>query len=402
MTSDETRRCRAVSALLSVWLLGVTAAAIMAYVQSSRCADCKPCPQDGDGAQFQQQSNSSTDEPRALIMNDLLKCLADRLDVGSDVRVRRSLPTNLSSASSPTLLFSLLDSLIQDSLSKVCRPSDKVCLPGPEGRKGEQGHPGWPGYRGEKGLPGELGKQGVAGKLGAKGVQGMTGVKGDVGVGGQKGDTGTKGERGVKGVKGIAGEKGSMGDKGELGSTGSKGEKGMTGTIGLRGVKGENGSAGEKGQKGEKGVEFQFPRSMLPPECSNYHLLDEPWRKVSVENWGLNELTYKCDSSWSTEGWKRFAESIGGRMPESCPPSSHRCGAEAPGWLAGYHPEAPGLYAGSHPTTVGNKSSALVCFRNFGYCCFDYVSVQVSNCGLYYVYNLPYPNNCNYVYCGNA
>ena len=86
---------------------------------------------------------------------------------------------------------------------------------------------------------------------------------------------------------------------------------------------------------------------------------------------GLNELSYKCNMSWSTEGWKRFAESIGGRMPKSCPPSSHTCGAEV-----------PGLFAGSHPTTVGNKSSALVCFSLFGYCCFDYVSVQVTNCGL--------------------
>ena len=384
MTSDKTGRYWVVSTLLSVWLLGVTAAAIMAYVQSSRCRDCKPCSQDVDGAQFRQQSNSSTDE----LLNELLKCLADRLDVGSDVRVRRSLPTSLSSASSSTLLFSLLDSLIQDSLGKVCRSSDKVCLPGPEGRKGEQGQPGWPGYKGEKGSAGVPGGQGVAGKLGPRGVQGMKGVKGDVGGGGQKGDTGMKGERGVNGEKGIAGEKGSMGDKGELGSPGYKGEKGMTGGIGLRGVKGENGSDGEKGQKGEKGVQFQLPSSMLPSECSNYEVLDEPWRKVSIENDGKED---KCDKRTMSAGWKRFADSIGGEMPDSCPASRNRCGTDAPGWLNG-----------SHPIVVGQKTAMRICFRYSVHCCWQKVSVEVTNCGLYYVYNLPKPPICNLVYCGNA
>ena len=212
----------------------------------------------------------------------------------------------------------------------------------------------------------------------------MKGVKGDVGGGGQKGDTGMKGERGVNGEKGIAGEKGSMGDKGELGSPGYKGEKGMTGGTGLRGVKGENGNDGEKGQKGEKGVQFEFP-----PECSNYDLLDEQWRKVSIVNDGSG---LRCDRNEMSPGWKRFSDNIGGRMPESCPDSVRRCGTLAPGWLNG-----------THPTVVGQKTAMQVCFYWLQKgCCQLQASVEVTNCGLYYVYNLPTPPSCDLVYCGNA
>ena len=313
-----------------------------------------------------------------------LKCLSDSLIVQSNARVRRSQPNNLSSTSSSTLLFNLLQSLIQDSLGKVCRSADKVCLPGPRGQKGEQGQAGWPGHKGVKGSLGVSGGQGVAGKQGPRGVQGVQGVKGDVGIGGKKGDTGMKRERGIKGEKGVVGEKGSMGSKGELGLPGYKGEKGGRGTTGLRGVKGEKGGGGEKGQKG---VQFQLPSSLLPSECSNYDVLDEPWRNVSTTNVGNG---HKCDRTMSV-GWKRFAESIGGEMPDSCPASKNRCGTAAPGWLSG-----------SHPTVVGQKTAMTVCFRYDGQCCWQQVSVEVTNCGAYYVYNLPETPNCNYAYCGSA
>ena len=381
--------------LVPVFLtIGLIAAGIMMHVQFQSWAtwseQCKRAQSsEGDLGQFLQQSNLSRDE----LLDDFLKRLVERVNRESNDRVRRSKPTSLSSASPSTHLFikliNLLDSLIHDSLGKVCRSSDKVCLPGPEGRKGEQGQPGWPGYKGEKGCPGVPGGQGVAGKQGPRGVQGMKGVKGDVGGRGQKGDTGMKGERGVNGEKGNAGEKGSMGDKGELGFPGYKGEKGMTGGTGLHGVKGENGSDGEKGQKGEKGVQFQLSSSMLPSECSNYDVLDEPWRKVSIVN---DDSDLKCDQRDMSPGWKRFSDSIGGEMPESCPDSVRRCGTQAPGWLNGIH-----------PTVVGQKTRMQVCFywQQDG-CCQFHAFVEVTNCGLYYVYNLPAPPICNLVYCGNA
>lgn len=381
MNSDKPGHLRIVSTLFSVWLLGVTAAVILAYLQSLKCSDCKPCSLETHGCRPQQQTNSSTDE----LLNNLMKYLKEHLDDGSDVRVRRA----LAPASSTTLLFRLLDSLIQDSLHNVCRSSDKVCLPGPEGEKGEQGQPGWPGYKGEKGSPGVPGGQGKAGKIGPRGVQGVKGIKGEMGEGGKKGDTGIKGERGFKGDNGIAGEKGSIGEKGDMGSTGFKGEKGVKGTRGLHGLKGNVGSHGVKGQKGEKGVQFQLPSSLLPRQCSNHGVLNETWRKVSLAHNGHN-----CDRYGRgkfTPGWKRFSESIGGRMPESCPDSPYRCGANRPGWLNG-----------THPTVVGQRTSMKVCFYYRSNCCHWQVNVQVTNCGLYYVYNLPNSPTCSSTYCGSA
>ena len=367
MPYSEERGCGGLLlAFLTVWLVSVTAS----------CAEYKRAQRSEDElGQFLQSSNLSRDE----LLDDLVKRLVDGLKFGGNSRVRRSNPTSLSSASSSTLLFNLLDNLIQDSIGKVCRSADKVCLPGPKGQKGEQGQAGWPGYKGENGSPGVAGGQGVAGKQGPRGVQGMKGVKGDVGVGGKKGDTGMKGERGIKG------ERGSMGSKGELGLPGYKGEKGGRGTTGLRGVKGEKGGGGEKGQKG---VQFQLPSSLLPSECSNYDVLDEPWRKLEVSirsGYGL-----RCDKTMSV-GWKRFADSIGGKMPDSCPVSRFRCSTNAPGWLNG-----------SHPTVVGQKTAMKVCFRFYGRCCFVQVSVEVTNCGAYYVYNLRNPPTCFLAYCASG
>ena len=154
------------------------------------------------------------------------------------------------------------------------------------------------------------------------------------------------------------------------------------------GYREKNVGNGEKGQKGEKGMQFQLPRSMLPSECSNYDVLDEPWRKVSIVNDGSD---LKCDQRYMSPGWKRFSDSIGGKMPESCPDSVRRCGTDAPGWLNG-----------AYSTVVGQKSSMQVCFKWDGNCCRFQASVTVTNCGLYYVYNLPTPSTCSLVYCGNA
>ena len=98
-----------------------------------------------------------------------------------------------------------------------------------------------------------------------------------------------------------------------------------------------------------------------------------------------------CDRTDMSAGWKRFADSIGGSMPESCPESVHRCGTAAPGWLNG-----------AHPTVVGQSADMQVCFYWSGNCCSIQVSVEVINCGLYYIYNLPLPPFCFLAYCGSA
>ena len=130
-----------VPAFLTVWLISLTAAGIMMHVQFHSWAtwsEQSKQSSEGNLGQFLRQSNLSRDE----LLDDLLKRLVERINRDGNDRVRRSKPTSLASASPSTHLFNLLDSLIHDSLGKVCRSSDKVCLPGPEGGKGEQGQPG--------------------------------------------------------------------------------------------------------------------------------------------------------------------------------------------------------------------------------------------------------------------
>jgi hypothetical protein len=386
MNSSKTWSPMILPTVLSIWLITVTAAMIMVYQRSSRCDDCKRYSQDIKSAYTyaKQQTNLSTDE----LLKDLVTCLEGHFKSESDARVRRALPDGFTSASFSTLLLNFLKSLIQETLENVCGSSDKVCLPGPKGPKGEQGLPGWPGYKGERGSGGEPGRQGRGGRMGPMGVKGVQGQKGDMGVRGPEGDTGRKGERGFKGEKGNAGEKGSMGSKGEVGPPGYKGEKGITGSIGLPGVKGGVGSGGLPGQKGEKGERFPIPLHLLPSECSHYDVLDEPWRNVSVTNDGNNAY---CDQSAMSPGWKRFSDSIGGAMPENCPYSDNLCGTHAPGWLNGIH-----------PSTVGETTNMEVCFYYSGSCCNWQTYIDVTNCDLYYVYNLPSPPACSLVYCSNG
>ena len=345
MTTDKSWRCNFVTTFLIVWLLALTAVAVLGIIQfrtwSATYDECKRCAE--DSIHYEQQLNLTTDR--------LLRRLADHLELDNDARVRRSQPTSSMFSDSALTLLRSLEKVMQDSLVKECRSNHSIC----QGRKG------------------------IEGMQGPRGLQGVKGEKGNMGNRGAKGDTGITGGQGTKGKKGDEGQKGS---KGEWGFPGNKGERG--GTKGSRGVKGESGSFGEKGQKGEKGVSS----NLLPSECSNYDVLDEPWRKVSITNNGYED---RCDKSTMSVGWKRFAASIGGEMPDSCPASMNRCGTDAPGWLNG-----------SRPTVMGQKTAMEVCFRYSGLCCWDKVSVEVTNCALYYVYNLPQTPCCACTYCGSA
>ena len=134
-------------------------------------------------------------------------------------------------------------------------------------------------------------------------------------------------------------------------------------------------------------MQIQSLSSLLPFECSNYDVLDQQWRKVSLANDGSEN---KCDLTLTSAEWKRFADNIGGKMPEFCPEPQFTCGTDGPGWLNGTHP------------AVGKKTSRHVCFKFSERCCWLKLSVDVTNCVLYYVYNLPKPPTCSSAYCGNA
>lgn len=268
------------------------------------------------------------------------------LAILSEPEEERAKRSALSSATSSSRLVVDVGSVFVSAIKQMCRPEGAVCTPG---------------AKGEDGLPGRDGRDGQPGR---DGLPGTTGRDGPVGLPGPPGKPGAKGY-GLPGKQGPMGPPGSKGDKGDRGFPGSKGEKGDM---------------------------YTDPELLLPAQCEiyNHSMLSDSWRKVSSSSRGRGR---HCDSESRgfQPGWYKFNASIGGRMPEACPPTE-QCGTAAPGWLNG-----------THPIMSGEMKNETVCFHWNGNCCNWQVTVTVINCRGYYVYNLPSePAGCDLAYCSNA
>ena len=118
--------------------------------------------------------------------------------------------------------------------------------------------------------------------------------------------------------------------------------------------------------------------SML--ECQNYQSLTGGDRKITYGN--QNTV---CDRG--IHGRYRFEGAAGTRMPTSCPPKQ-RCNTHASGWLNG-----------AHPTVADGQVTRTVCFHWGSNCCNWSSSVNVINCGDYYVYYITGTPTCSLRYC---
>ena len=117
-------------------------------------------------------------------------------------------------------------------------------------------------------------------------------------------------------------------------------------------------------------------------ECQNYYSLNSADRKISY----TSDHIY-CDSG-ITHGWYRFEGAAGKRMASSCPPMT-RCNTYATGWLTGGHPNA-----------ADGQVSRTVCFHWTSGCCEWSTTIQVRNCGSFYVYYLTGAPSCDLRFCG--
>ena len=119
-------------------------------------------------------------------------------------------------------------------------------------------------------------------------------------------------------------------------------------------------------------------------ECSNYTVDTEADRSVSFPR---EQSTYKCDRVTIVPGWYRFNGTAGSKMPTYCV-AKRMCNTDATGWLNG-----------AHPTLQEGVVSRTVCFHWGSSCCNWAVTVQIRNCGLFFVYNLMDPGHCQLRYC---
>jgi len=136
----------------------------------------------------------------------------------------------------------------------------------------------------------------------------------------------------------------------------------------------------------------------------NYLLLNDPTRNM---NYATPEEQIQsgayCDKGadviesyntkspdWQGSSWYRFVEPAGIKMPTEVVDINH-CGSRASGFLNG-----------PYPTSVGETVTRQVCFHGPGfpsYCHFS-KTVEVKNCGGFYLFYLENSSSCDYRYCG--
>ena len=124
------------------------------------------------------------------------------------------------------------------------------------------------------------------------------------------------------------------------------------------------------------------PVLFILSDCSSYSSLTDASRKmtyVTVSVW--------CDSG-ITPGWYRFEGSAGTKMPTTCVPGN-RCNTHGAGWLNGVH-----------PTVAEGQVSQTVCFSYSNNCCRWSTTIQVRNCGAFYIYYFSGTPSCYLRYCG--
>merc|ERR1712241_1392354 len=122
-----------------------------------------------------------------------------------------------------------------------------------------------------------------------------------------------------------------------------------------------------------------------------YNVLDEMDRNVNNDvgpQYCDQTNNLKSSPDWKGPGWYRMKNPAGLQLSEE-PIEPYHCGTSATGWLNG-----------PHPTTLGETVGMQVCFNGGGGECQWITSIQVKNCGNFFLYYLEDAPYCPLRYCG--
>ncbi|XP_074606886.1 uncharacterized protein LOC141859892 [Acropora palmata] len=122
----------------------------------------------------------------------------------------------------------------------------------------------------------------------------------------------------------------------------------------------------------------------VTPECASYISLNASDRSVHFQG-----PRTKCDNNLATE-WYRFQGQAGKQLAVKCPPAQ-RCNTDLTGWMDG-----------KHPNVEDGIVKRRVCFHGYDNCCYKNTTIDVRNCGAYFVYRLKKSPPCNSRYCGTG
>ncbi|KAI4886162.1 hypothetical protein NFI96_025434 [Prochilodus magdalenae] len=133
-------------------------------------------------------------------------------------------------------------------------------------------------------------------------------------------------------------------------------------------------------------AQWEFSGSNSTDPCSNYTVLDEPWRATNYSS----SSNVRCDREVLWDGWYRHmyhGQDV--RMPEYCV-EEKMCGTHAPLWIDGTHPQ---LQDGVVTRQVCGSWNSNCCY-------FRSNPIRVKACpGNYYVYEFVRPSGCQLAYC---
>ena len=123
--------------------------------------------------------------------------------------------------------------------------------------------------------------------------------------------------------------------------------------------------------------------SPLPLECTNYLNISDVTRRAYYEFGGTS-----CDDvRFPSAMWIRFIGS-GGSLLANCPIPYRHCGATSPGW-----------YSGVYPSIIGTSTIGDVCFNWGTNTCMWRVTIQITFCNGFFVFELSPPPICDARYC---
>ena len=144
---------------------------------------------------------------------------------------------------------------------------------------------------------------------------------------------------------------------------------------------------------------------LTPHQCTSYNVLDQSYRNIANTDCQYHNTSecQICDKAghsytpneWLGPNWYRFLEPAGTMMLHGLTTTTE-VPTENQAWR--------GYLTGDHPTESGQTIDGYVCFMadhvSSGGYCFRNAQIKITNCGPYFVYELPDISGCSYRYSG--
>jgi len=168
-----------------------------------------------------------------------------------------------------------------------------------------------------------------------------------------------------------------------------------------------------------KGYDFAGYKGPTPYQCKSFNVLDQSHRNIANTDCKECKMGRVCDRTgtrnmpddWKGKNWYRFLEPAGtmilhGLSPSTGVPTENEAWR---GYLTGDHPTEFGQTIDGNVCFMANHISAEYCKEktngskryNMGRCyCFQIAEIKITNCGSYFVYELPDAYSCAYRYSG--